>query len=122
MLRVERLQLDRSRRLALEFLRHHLAASGPDHDAVAAADRRRWRDDDDVAVAIGRLHRLARDIESIGMLIADRGKRDFVPAFAGGKTAVVEIAAGASLGETEQRHRTRRHAATRLYQRDKSVE
>ncbi len=75
------------------------------HDAVAAADRRRRRYDDDVAVAIGRLHRLAGDFERISVLVVDGGKRDLVPAVAGRKAAVVEIAAGAGLGEAEQRHR-----------------
>ena len=61
---------------ALELLRHHFAGSGPHHDAVAAADRRRRRNQDDVAVAIGRLHRMAGDFERIGVLVADApGKR-----------------------------------------------
>ncbi len=102
---IERFQLDRFWRLALELFRHHLAVPGPHHDAVAAADRRRRRHHDDVAIAIGRLHRLAGDFKRIGMLVVDRGKRDLVPAFAGRKTAVVEITAGAGFGEAEQRHR-----------------
>jgi lysyl-tRNA synthetase class 1 len=40
---IERAQLDRFCRPPLEFFHQHLAASCPDHDAVAAADRRRRR-------------------------------------------------------------------------------
>ena len=105
MFRVERAQFDRLRRLALEFLRHHLAVLGLDDDAIAAPHRRCRRNDDDVAVTIGRLHRIARHFERVGMLIIDRGKRDFVPAGAGRKSGVVEIAAGARFGETDQWHR-----------------
>src|ERR1700686_5290128 len=56
---VERFELDALAGLALEFLDHHLAVLGLDHDPIAAPHRRRRRDYDDVAVAVGRLHRVA---------------------------------------------------------------
>ena len=122
---IERFQLDRFRRGALELLGHHLAVPGLDHDPVAAADRRCRRHQDDVAVAIGRLHRLAGHFERIGVLVVDRRKCDFVPAVAGRKAAVVEIAAGAGLGEAEQRHaagrRARRVALDQVRRRSRCV-
>ena len=112
-------ELDRFRRLALELLRHHLAVPGLDHDAVAAADRRGRRHHDHVAVAIGRLHRLAGHFERIGVGVVDRRKGDLVPAGAGREAAVVEIAAGAGLGEAEQRHAAGRRGRS-LDQRPKA--
>ena len=82
-------------------------SGGLHHHAVAAADRRARRHHDDVAVAIGGLHRVAGDLQRIGVLVIGRGQRDLVPALAGRKAAVVEIAAGAGLREAEQRHRLR---------------
>ncbi len=65
-------KLDRLGGAALELLHHHLALAGLDHHAVAAADRGGGRDQDDGAVAIGRLHRIAGDLERVGVLVVDR--------------------------------------------------
>src|SRR5579864_518086 len=92
---VERGKLDRFRGPALELLGHNFAAPGADHDAVAAADRRRRRNEDHVAVAIGRLHRLAGYLERVGVFVAHPRECDLVPAFADRETRIVEIAAGA---------------------------
>ena len=99
------MQLQRLGGAALQFLDHHLAAGGLHHHAVAAADRRARRHHDDVAVAVSGLHRIAGDLQRIGVLVVGRRQRHLVPALAGRKTAVVEIAAAAGLREAEQRHR-----------------
>ena len=107
MVGVERFELDLLGGLALEFLDHHLAVLGLDHDAVAAPHGRRRRHDDDVAVAVGRLHGLAGDFQRVGMLVGYRGKCDLVPTLADRKAAIIEIAACAGFGEADQRHRLR---------------
>src|SRR5712671_3660474 len=108
MISTERLEFDLLGGLALELLDHDLAAPGLDHDAVAAPHRRRRRHDDDVAVAIRRQHGIAGNLQRVGTLVGHAGKRDFVPALANRKAAVVEIAAGPGLGEADQRYRLRR--------------
>ena len=45
------------------------------------------------------------------MLVGHRRECDLVPALAGGKTAIVEIAAGAGFGKAEERHGARGLAA-----------
>ena len=87
---IERLQFDRLGALALEFRRHHLAVPGLDDHAIAAADRRGGRYDDDIAVSISGQHRVAGDFERIGMLVVDGRKIDFLPALADRKSAVIE--------------------------------
>src|SRR5579872_3564556 len=94
---IERNELDRFRGPPFELLGHDLAAPGADDDPVAAADRRRRRDEDHVAVAIGRLHRLAGYFERVGVFVAHAGECDLVPAFADREAGIVEIAAGAGL-------------------------
>ena len=62
---------------------HHLSVAGLHHHAVAAADRGARRHHDDVAVAVGGLHRIAVDLQRIGVLVACGGQRHLVPALAG---------------------------------------
>src|SRR6185312_5281336 len=102
---VERFELDRLGRALAQFLDHDLAVAGPDHDAVAFADRARRRDDDGVAGPVGRLHRFARDFQGIGLLVGDVGEFDLVPALADREARIVEMPAFAGLGETDHRHR-----------------
>src|SRR5207253_6389222 len=71
--------------------------------------RRRY--DNDGAVTIGRLHGVAGNLQRIGVLVINRGERNLVPALAGRKTAVIEIAAAAGLPEADQRDGARRHPA-----------
>jgi hypothetical protein len=59
-------------------------------------------DDEDVAVAIKRLHAVAGDFERVGVLVVDPGKADLVPALTGGEAAIVEEAADAGLSQTDQ--------------------
>src|ERR1051326_1796922 len=98
---IERLQLHLLGALPLELLAQDLALAGPEHHAVAAADGRGRRHDDDVTVAIGRGHRIAGDFQRIGVIVADPRKAHRVPALAGRKAGIVEIAARAGLGEAE---------------------
>ena len=70
---------------------------GADHDAVAAADRRGRRDDDQIAVAKHRLHGIAADLQRIGVGIGDLGQAHLVPAAADREAAIVEKALAAGL-------------------------
>ena len=119
---IERFELDVFGVLALELLDHHLAVLGLDHDAVAFAHGRGRRHHDDVAVAVGRLHRVAGDFQRVGVFVGDRGEGDLFPAFADRETAVVEIAAGAGLGEADQRHIGNSHLAAVGDQVDEGVD
>jgi hypothetical protein len=101
---VERLELDSFRGLALELFHHDLAVFRFHDNAIALAHRCAWRDDDDVTGAVRRLHRVARNLQRIGMLVGDRREGDLVPAFAHRKAAVVEKSTGASLRKSNQRH------------------
>ena len=56
------------------------------------------------------------------MLVIDRRKGDLVPALADRKAAVVEIAAGARLGEADQRHRLGRTVRRFGDQRDELLD
>src|SRR3546814_2849821 len=87
---VDRHQLDLVCVLAQELLRHDLALPRLQHEPVAAPDAGLRRDDDDVAVAIDRLHAVAADLQRIGVLVADVGKIDLVPAAAGRIAGIVE--------------------------------
>ena len=84
-------------------LGHHLAVGRSQHHAVAFARRRIRRDDEDIPVAVERLHTVAGDLERIGVLIVDLGEADLVPALTDGKAAIVEEAAGSRLGEADER-------------------
>src|SRR3954468_3997850 len=101
MIGIERFELYLLAGLALELLDHDLAVAGLDHDAVAAPHRRRRRYDDDVAVAIRRQHGVAGNLQPVGMLVGDAGKRDLVPALAKRNALVIEISVSASLGEPD---------------------
>src|SRR6185312_13275139 len=101
---VERFELDRLCGLALELFHHDFAVPGLDHDAVALSHRCAWRNDDDISVAISRLHRIAGDFQRVGVLVAYGGKGNLLPAFADRKTAIIEKAAGAGLCKADQRH------------------
>ena len=104
---------------ALEFLRHHLAVLGPDHDAVAAGGwelpairrsrRRRGRPAPSLAGDLRARRRARRS--SAGKAISSQPS----PA---GEPAIVEIAAGAGLGKADQRHRASSGAAAWLDQPD----
>ncbi len=109
MTRVEGAQFHFLRRLAQELLGHDLALAGSDHDAVAAADAGRGRDDDLVAVAIDRRHAVAADLQGIGRGIAQIGKVDLLPAAAHGISRVVEKSGGTRLGIAD--HRQAAHEA-----------
>ena len=98
-------QLQCLRGPALQFADHHFAGCRLHHHAVAAADRRARRHHDDVAVAIGRLDRIAGNLQRVGMILGGRRQRHLVPAPAGGIAAVVEMAAAAGLRQAKQRHR-----------------
>ncbi len=71
---------------------------------------------------IGRLHRVAGNLQRIGVLVVDRGESDFVPALADRKAAVVEIAARAGFGEADQRHRLGDRARGLGNQRDEGLD
>src|SRR6185312_119841 len=58
----------------------------------------------DVAVAIGRLHRVAGNLQRVGVLVSDGGESDLLPALADREAAIVEITAGTRFGEADQRH------------------
>ncbi len=68
--------------LLAQFLDHHFAAPCLHHDPVAFADRRVRRNDDDVAGAIDRFHRVAIDLKRVGVLVGHLRQRHFVPAAA----------------------------------------
>src|SRR5882762_5646459 len=102
---IERLQFQRLGGLALEFPEHHLAAPGLDDDPIAATERRRRRHDDAGAVPVHRQERIARYLQRIRVGVLDGGERYRVPTFAGGKSVVIETAAGADFGEADERHR-----------------
>src|SRR5439155_23385769 len=65
--RVETLELDAAGRPARELLGHHLTAQGAHHDPVTAPDRRCRRDNDHIAVAKHRFHRIAADLQRGGV-------------------------------------------------------
>src|SRR6478735_534873 len=73
------------------------------HHAVSFARRGVGRNDQDIPVAIERLHAVARHFESVSVLVVNAGEADLIPAPADGKAAVVEEAAGSSLGQADQR-------------------
>ena len=75
---VERDQLDRSLGLPAQHLGQHFAITCPHHDTVAPAHRRARRNHDAVAAAIDRLHRVARDLQRIDLLVA-RGRGSALP-------------------------------------------
>src|SRR5437660_1626744 len=100
---IERAQLDELGGLPAQLLGHHLALDGLDYDAVATPDRGARRDDDNVTITVERQHGIARYLQGIAVLVGDRWEVDLVPAAAHGKTAIVEIAALACLGEADQR-------------------
>jgi hypothetical protein len=108
--------------LALEFFDHDLAVLGLDHDAIAFAHVSSRRHDDDVAVAVGGLHRVAGDFQGVGVLVVHRGEGDLLPALADRKAAVVEKSAGAGLCETDQRHAVHRRLAAVADQGHERVE
>ena len=71
------------------------------------------RDDQDIPVAIERLHTVAGHFQRIGVLVVNAGEADLIPAAAYGKAAVVEEAAGASLGQADERDGLRGFAQAR---------
>ena len=82
------------------------------HDAVAFAGRGVRRDDENVPVAVERLHGVAGDFERVGVLVVDAwGRRIWSQPSPDGEAAIVEEAAGAGLGEADQRDAARRGAA-----------
>src|SRR6185312_13872555 len=91
-------------------------------DAVALADLRVRRDDENVALAEQRLHRAARNLERIGVVVVDIWKHDFVPTAADREAAVVEISAGTRFGEADQGHGTLRLALFFREQRNEFVD
>ena len=81
--RVEAFELDALGGHAAELLGHHLAGMGLGHHPVAAPQIARRRHHDAVAVAVHRQHRIADDLERIGMFVGEFGKGDLLPARAG---------------------------------------
>jgi hypothetical protein len=71
--------------------------------AITSPRRRIGRDDEDIPVAVERLHTVAGDLERVGVLVVDLREADLVPALTDGKAAIVEEAAGSRLGEADQR-------------------
>src|SRR5689334_15712039 len=122
MLSVERFELYRFRGLALELFDHNLALAGLDHDTVALAYRGARRDDDDVTVAIRRLHRIAGNFQRIGVFVGNGRKSDLFPAFADRKSAVIKKTADASLRKTNERDVTHRWFAAIGDQGNKRIE
>ncbi len=88
----------------VQDLDHHLAAYGAGDDAVAAPELFGGGDDDDVPVAVKRLHGIPGDFQRIGRIVAEAGEPDFVPALPDGKARRIEIAPRAGLCETQERH------------------
>ena len=103
MVGVEGGEFQRLRGLALHDLGHDLAVVEADHHAVALADGGRGREDDDVTLAVDRLHRITGDLEGIGIGVGDARNLDLVPAIARGEARIIEEAALARLGEAKQR-------------------
>ena len=101
---VQRFQLQRARGFALQLFGQHFAFFRFHHHPVAPAYGAGWGNDDDVAVAIKRLHGIAGNLQRIGVLVHHIGKRDLLPAAADGKPRVVEKAAAASLRQSDQRN------------------
>src|SRR6478736_8369654 len=115
---MERRQLQRFHGPPLQFPDHDLAAGGLHHHAVAAADRRMRRHHDNVAIAVGRLQRIAGNFQRESVLFSCGGQRHLAPAFAGGIAVLVEMAGARRLRETQQRHRmaTSRSVADQLHE------
>src|SRR6478736_4371659 len=80
---MERRQLQRFHGPPLQFPDHDLAAGGLHHHAVAAADRRMRRHHDNVAIAVGRLQRIAGTFHWESVLFSCGGQRHLAPAFGG---------------------------------------
>ena len=78
------------------------AADRLGHHTIALAHRRAGRNDNAVARAIERLHRIAGDFEGIDRVGLDAGEADLVPAIAHRKACIVEIAFIAGLGEAKK--------------------
>src|SRR5437867_9301077 len=81
-----------------------LAARRSGDDPIALADRGARRDDDDIALAIDGEHAVALDFDRIGILVDDAGGLDLIPGRADGITRIIEEAALAHLGETDERN------------------
>ena len=102
--RVERLQLDHLCGAAAKHLDHHFAVVVFTTTRSPRRTARRLHDDD-VAVAKGRLHEIAGNLQRIGVFVVDRGKPNLVPA-ADRKATFVEKAIRAGLREAEDGHRS----------------
>ena len=87
---IQAAQLDPPGRAASKLLGHHFPPHGAHHHPVAAADWRRRRDDDHVAVAEHRFHRLAADLQRVGIGVGDFRQGHLIPAAADRIAAVVE--------------------------------
>ena len=88
--RVQGLQFNPFGGFPKQNLGHDFPETGSDHNAVVAANGRRRRHDDDIAVAVNRLHAVAGDFQGVGRRVPDAGKSDFVPTAADGEAAAVE--------------------------------
>src|SRR5690606_21974669 len=82
---------------------HDLALRGLDDDPVAPADWTARPDDQNIAVAIERKHRVPLHLEGIGTLVRAVRQFDHLPALPRRKSGVVEETAGPGLGEADQR-------------------
>ena len=103
MVRVERDQFHLRLCLTPENLGHDFAIHCLRHDAVALAHLRTRRDDDAVALAIGRLHAVACDLQGIDGFVAKAWKPDLVPTAADRKAAIIKKAVCAGLGKADER-------------------
>src|SRR5205823_13854764 len=90
---IDRTKLDGLGRAPLELAHRQLAVLGLDRHAVAAADRGIGRNDEDGAVPIGGLQRIAGNLERIGVLVVDGRERNLVAAIADRNPGIVEGAA-----------------------------
>src|SRR5512139_1847511 len=108
----------RLRRAPHQDLGHHLAVGRAQDHAIAFARRRVRRDDENIPVAVERLHTVARHFERVGILVVDAWKADLVPALTQGEAAIVEETTGASLREPNERDRLSPFASAARFGRD----
>src|SRR5262249_27602921 len=92
-------------RAPLELLPHPLTRRGLEYHAIATADRGSRRHDDESALMISRRHRLARNLQRVGVLVVNGRKSNLIPAPTGWNAGLVEIAVFAGLCQPDQRDR-----------------
>ena len=114
--------MDRADHLGQPVISVTVAIAGLEHHPVAAPHLFGRRDNDAVALAVKRLHRIALHFQGIDAAFARRGQGDLVPALAGGKAGAVEEAARTRLSQAQQRHRAAGVVVVHLQERPRAGE